>query len=92
MHDVGHLHDILVLLFASVAIVILFKQLRLSPAIGYLVAGAMIGPFGFGVLSNIESTRPIADLGVVFLLFAIGLELSFEKLVKMRKYVLDFVS
>ncbi len=92
MHDVGHLHDILVLLFASVAIVILFKQLRLSPAIGYLVAGAMIGPFGFGVLSNIESTRPIADLGVVFLLFAIGLELSFEKLVKMRKYVLGFGS
>jgi len=73
-----------------VAIVIIFKQLRLSPALGYLVAGAMIGPFGFGVLNSSESTKSIADLGVVFLLFAIGLELNFEKLVKMRKYVLGF--
>ncbi len=90
MHDSSYLHDILVLLFASVAIVIIFKQLRLSPALGYLVAGAMIGPFGFGILNSSESTKSIADLGVVFLLFAIGLELNFEKLVKMRKYVLGF--
>ena len=84
------MHDILILLLTSVAIVIIFKQLRLSPALGYLVAGAMIGPFGFGVLESSESTRSIADFGVVFLLFAIGLELNFEKLVKMRKYVLGF--
>ena len=92
MHDTNYLHDILILLLASVAIVILFKQLRLSPALGYLVAGAMIGPFGFGVLAGNESTQSIADLGIVFLLFAIGLELNFEKLIKMRKYVLGFGS
>lgn len=92
MHNANYLHDILILLFASVAIVILFKQLRLSPALGYLVAGAMIGPYGFGVLEGNESTQSIADLGIVFLLFAIGLELNFEKLIKMRKYVLGFGS
>lgn len=92
MHDTNYLHDILILLLASVAIVILFKQLRLSPALGYLVAGAMIGPFGFGILAGNESTKSIADLGIVFLLFAIGLELNFEKLIKMRKYVLGFGS
>jgi len=80
------------LLFASVAIVIIFKQLRLSPALGYLVAGATIGPFGFGILQGNESTQSIADLGIVFLLFAIGLELNFEKLIKMRRYVLGFGS
>ena len=92
MHNANYLHDILILLFASVAIVILFKQLRLSPALGYLVAGAMIGPFGFGVITRNDSTQSIADLGIVFLLFAIGLELNFEKLIKMRKYVLGFGS
>jgi len=92
VHNTNYLHDILILLFASVAIVIIFKQLRLSPALGYLVAGAMIGPFGFGVLAGNESTQSIADLGIVFLLFAIGLELNFEKLIKMRKYVLGFGS
>lgn len=90
MHDFGYLHDILILLFASVAIVIVFKQLRLSPVLGYLVAGAMIGPFGFQVLNDSGSSKPIADLGIVFLLFAIGLELNFDRLVKMRKYVLGF--
>ncbi len=92
MHNTNYLHDILILLLASVVIVIIFKQLRLSPALGYLVAGAMIGPFGFGILSSNESTQSIADLGIVFLLFAIGLELNFEKLIKMRKYVLGFGS
>lgn len=92
MHDISYLHDILILLFASVAIVIIFKQFGLSPALGYLVAGAAIGPFGFGVLTSIETTSSIAELGVVFLLFAIGLELTFGKLMAMRKYVLGFGS
>jgi len=92
MHDISYLQDILILLFASVVIVILFKQLGLSPALGYLVAGAAIGPFGFGVLTSTETTKSIAELGVVFLLFAIGLELTFSRLMAMRKYILGFGS
>jgi CPA2 family monovalent cation:H+ antiporter-2 len=92
MHDISYLRDILILLFASVAIVIVFKQLGLSPALGYLVAGAAIGPFGFGVLTSTETTKSIAELGIVFLLFAIGLELTFNRLLTMRKYVLGFGS
>jgi CPA2 family monovalent cation:H+ antiporter-2 len=90
MHDISYLHDILILLFASVVIIIVFKQLGLSPALGYLVAGAAIGPFGFGVLTSTETTSSIAELGVVFLLFAIGLELTFSRLIAMKKYVLGF--
>ncbi|MBM3580208.1 MAG: potassium transporter, partial [Alphaproteobacteria bacterium] len=92
MNDLSYLHDILILLFAMVAIVVVFKQLRLSPALGYLVAGAAIGPFGFGVLTSTETTKSIAELGVVFLLFAIGLELTFDKLKSMRKYIFGFGS
>lgn len=92
MQDFGFLHDVLILLFASVAVIIIFKQLRLSPVLGYLVAGAAIGPFGFGVLTSAETTKSIAEFGVVFLLFAIGLELTFDRLMAMRKYVLGFGS
>ncbi len=92
MHDISYLRDILILLFASVVIVIFFKQLGLSPALGYLVAGAAIGPFGFGILTSGETTKSIAELGIVFLLFAIGLELTFSRLIAMRKYVLGFGS
>lgn len=92
MHDISYLRDILILLFASVAVVIIFKQLGLSPALGYLFSGAAIGPFGFGVLTSVETTSSIAELGIVFLLFAIGLELTFSRLISMRKYVLGFGS
>jgi len=92
MHDITYLRDIIILLFASVAIVIIFKQLGLSPALGYLVSGAAIGPFGFGVLTSTETTKSIAELGIVFLLFAIGLELTFSRLMAMKKYVLGFGS
>jgi monovalent cation:H+ antiporter-2, CPA2 family len=90
MHDISYLRDILILLFASVLIVIIFKQLGLSPALGYLVSGAAIGPFGFGVLTSTETTKSIAELGIVFLLFAIGLELTLGRLIAMKKYVLGF--
>ncbi|MES2677557.1 MAG: cation:proton antiporter [Pseudomonadota bacterium] len=92
MHDIGYLRDILILLFASVAIVIIFKQLGLSPALGYLVVGAAIGPNGFAILQVNETTSSIAEFGVVFLLFAIGLELTLDKLISMKKYVLGFGS
>lgn len=92
MHSFGYLYDIFILLLASFAVVIVFKQLKLSPALGYLVAGAAIGPFGFGILTSTETTKSIAELGIVFLLFAIGLELTFEKLIAIKTYVLGFGS
>ncbi len=90
MHDIAFLHDVLVLLVASIAITIVFKQMGLSPALGYLVAGAAIGPFGFGILTSVESTKAIAELGIVFLLFAIGLELTIDKIIEMRRYIVGF--
>lgn len=90
MHDIAYLRDILILLLASVAIIIVFKQLGLSPALGYLVSGAAIGPYGSGILTDTETTKSIAELGIVFLLFAIGLELTFARLISMKKYVLGF--
>ncbi len=92
MHDLSYLHNILILLLASVVIVIIFKQLRLSPALGYLIAGAAIGPFGLGILGIDDTTKSIAELGIVFLLFSLGLELSFSRLMEMKKYVFGFGS
>jgi CPA2 family monovalent cation:H+ antiporter-2 len=90
MHDISYLRDILVLLFASVFVVIIFQEIGLSPALGYVVAGTMIGPFGFGIVSGVETTKSIAELGIVFMLFAIGLELTFARLMTIKKYVLGF--
>ena len=82
----------MILLFASVIVVIIFRQIGLSPALGYLIAGALIGPFGLQFVESAQSTRSIAELGIVFMLFAIGLELTFARLMTIRKYVFGFGS
>jgi monovalent cation:proton antiporter-2 (CPA2) family protein len=91
MHS-GNLEVILVLLLAAVVVVAFFKRLNLSPVLGYLVAGTAIGPHGLNIIKDTESTTYIAEFGVVFLLFYIGLELTLERLSSMKKHVLGFGS
>lgn len=90
MHDISYLRDILILLMASVFVVVIFQEIGLSPALGYVVAGTAIGPFGFGIVSSVDTTKSIAELGIVFMLFFIGLELTFARLMTLKKYVLGF--
>lgn len=90
MHDISYLNDILILLFASIVVVVIFRQIGLSPALGYLIAGAIIGPFGMQFVESTQSTKSIAELGIVFMLFAIGLELTFARLTTIRRYVFGF--
>ncbi len=84
------LPQILVLLIAAVAGVSLFERLRVGSVIGYLIAGIVIGPGGFAIVSDIADMQEVAELGVVFLLFTIGLEFTREqlRLVSSRVYAL----
>ncbi len=84
---IPYLREIVVFLVASVLIVPLFQWMRASPVLGYLAAGALIGPFGLAVISDTEGVARLAELGVVFLLFTIGLELPFERLLAMRRLI-----
>lgn len=90
MHSFTYLPDVLVLLAVSVFIVVFFKKLKLSPVLGYLIAGASIGEHGFNILGDAQYAHYIAEFGVVFLLFVIGLELTFERLMQMRLHVFGF--
>lgn len=81
------LPDLVILLAAAVAIVAAFRAIKVSPVLGYLVAGALIGPKGIGLIHDLDTTSAIAELGIVFLLFMIGLELSFDRLKAMRRQV-----
>ncbi|RCV14844.1 hypothetical protein SETIT_3G011200v2 [Setaria italica] len=82
------LFDVLYLLLASVIFVPLFQKIPGgSPVLGYLAAGVLIGPYGLSIIRNVHETKAIAEFGVVFLLFNIGLELSVERLSSMKKYV-----
>ncbi|KAK4371930.1 hypothetical protein RND71_007314 [Anisodus tanguticus] len=82
------LFDMVWLLLASVIFVPIFQKIPGgSPVLGYLAAGILIGPYGLSIIRHVHGTKAIAEFGVVFLLFNIGLELSVERLSSMKKYV-----
>src|SRR5712692_7807753 len=86
-HAAVSLQSVLVLLASSVAAVALCRSLRLPPIVGYLATGLALGPHAAGLVSNREETRHLAEVGVVFLMFSIGLEFSLPKLLSMRRQV-----
>jgi CPA2 family monovalent cation:H+ antiporter-2 len=86
MHD--PLLEILILLAASVCVVAGVRKLKLPAVLGYLVVGMILGPHALGVTADNETTRLLADVGVVFLVFTLGLEFSLPRLVAMRWEVL----
>ena len=87
-HDGASLLLPIVFLAASVIAVPLFKRLKLGSVVGYLFAGILIGPWGFAFFSDPESVLALAELGVVMLLFIIGLELKPSRLWSMRRDIL----
>ena len=90
MHEMQYLYDILIFLGLSVFIVSFMNKLKLSPVLGYLVAGAIIGSNGY--LNEHPEIHSISEFGIVFLLFVIGLELTIERLMRMRLHVFGFGS
>lgn len=81
------LRDAIVFLLAAIVVVPLFRRFGINAVIGYLVAGLIIGPHGLALVHEVEGTHRLAELGVVFMLFAIGLELSLDRLRVMARYV-----
>ena len=72
---------------AALGAAFLLHRVHQPPLIGFLLAGAILGPFGFGLLSDVEVVEVLADLGVVLLLFTVGLELSLGNLRRLGKLV-----
>ncbi|CAN1504121.1 KefB Kef-type K+ transport systems, membrane components [Rhabdaerophilaceae bacterium] len=98
-HEIGAFRDALIFLVMAGVIVPVFHRLRISPVIGFLLGGVAVGPHGLAsfadalpalraiAITDMDRIAPLAELGVVFLLFTIGLELSFERLKLLRKLI-----
>lgn len=96
--------EILVFLATAGVVVPLFRRLKVSPILGFLGAGVLLGPYGLGALArrvdwlapfaleNVEQITPVAEFGVVFLLFMIGLELSWQRLAIISRLAFGFGS
>lgn len=87
-HSFPLLQDLLILLAASVPIAFIFHRLRLPTIAGFMITGVLIGPYGLGLLQNVEAIELMAEIGVALLLFTIGLEFSLRRLLEMKRLVL----
>jgi CPA2 family monovalent cation:H+ antiporter-2 len=81
------LHLVLILLAAAVVVVVACRLVRLPPILGYLTVGIVLGPHAFAWVPNDADTRYLGEIGIVFLMFSIGLEFSLPQLRTMRRAV-----
>src|SRR2546428_12029781 len=84
MAELDFLRDLVVLFGASIVVVYGFNRLRLPAVVGFLVAGALLGPYGLDVVDDVARVEVFAEVGVVLLLFTIGVEFSLGQLRSLR--------
>jgi monovalent cation:proton antiporter-2 (CPA2) family protein len=83
----GPRSDTILLLFATAVITPLCKMMGTSPILGFLASGMILGPNGLGLINDLHTIETLAELGIVFFLFEMGIELSIERLISMKRDV-----
>ncbi|MFN2185384.1 MAG: cation:proton antiporter, partial [Anaerolineae bacterium] len=82
------LTDIVIVMAVAVVITLVFGRLRLPTLVGLFAAGALAGPNALGLIESTEEVEALAEVGVVFLLFALGLEFSFRRMMPLARVIL----
>jgi len=82
------LNSIVIVISLSVVVLFIFHRLRAPTIVGFLLTGILAGPQGLGLISASEQVSLLADIGVVLLLFTVGIEVSLRDIIQLKKYVL----
>src|SRR5258708_12797128 len=80
MEHVGLLADLAIIFTVSLVVVLLFHRFRLPPVPGFIVAGVLLGPNALGLVNDVTGVERLADVGVILLLFTVGIEFSAGRL------------
>ncbi|HSK74733.1 MAG TPA: cation:proton antiporter [Pyrinomonadaceae bacterium] len=86
-HSFPIFDDLVLILLAAVPIVFICHRLRLPTLVGFMLTGIIIGPYGLGLLKELEAIEVLAEIGVILLLFTIGLEFSLKRMMEMKRLV-----
>ncbi|MBO8127493.1 MAG: cation:proton antiporter, partial [Firmicutes bacterium] len=86
--EIPLLRDIVIIFGLSIAVLLFFHRLRIPVILGFLLTGVLAGPHGFGLVEAVHQVELLAEIGVILLLFTIGLEFSLEHLVQIKRSVL----
>lgn len=87
MLDLKLIDSIFILLAIAFIVTTLFRHLTIPAIVGYILVGVLVGPYALGLLNNSQITSDLAEIGIVFLMFMIGLEFSLIKLIQLKRYV-----
>ena len=87
MHHFEFLGELILIGSLAIGIILIFQKFKIPPVIGLIVTGIILGPFGFHIVQDNELITILAELGVVLLLFTIGLEFSIAELNRLKKIV-----
>ncbi len=82
------LTDLIIILSISAVVLFISTKLKLPSIVGFLTAGVLVGPYGIELISTKEEVDVMAEIGILLLLFSIGIEFSLDKLIESKKYVL----
>lgn len=85
--EIPVLSDLVVILGISIVVLFVCSNIRVPAIIGYLLTGMIVGPYGFGGVADIHAVEILAEMGVILLLFAIGIEFSIEQFMRMKTVV-----
>lgn len=88
MNEFLIIQDIVVILLVSLPIIFIFKKINLPSIVGFLLAGMLIGPYGFNLIKSVNQIEVMAEIGIMLLMFTIGLEFSLSQLIRIKKYFL----
>lgn len=88
MTQIPLLQDILVIFGVAIAVLVVCHRVKIPPIVGYLLTGVLIGPYGLKFVSSVHEVEALAEIGIILLLFTIGIEFSFRELLRARKAVL----
>lgn len=88
MHEGHLLQDLLIIFGLGVLVVVVFHRARLPPIVGFLFTGVLAGPFGFRLITGVQNVEALAEIGVILLLFTVGIEFSVEELSRVRTFLL----
>ncbi|MGE5390356.1 MAG: cation:proton antiporter [Deltaproteobacteria bacterium] len=82
------LNDIIIIFALSIAVIFVCQKLTIPSVVGFLITGVLAGPYGLGLINDVEAVKVMAEFGIILLLFTIGIEFSLSQLVQIRRSVL----
>ena len=86
--DIPLLNDTVIIFGLAIVVLLICHKLRIPEVVGFLLTGIFVGPYGFGLVKAIHEVELLAEIGIVLLLFTIGIEFSLKRLMQIKKAVL----